>query len=583
MYDEFDDSVDYSESSDYSSDSYDYSEPVESADSFAEDVDYSDSSVDEDISTDDYYDEIAEDTSYDSSDTYSDDYTDDITEDISEDSYESESDLEDYTEDIPEDTTEEYSTEEYSDDSYDDIAEDSETDSYETDEAEDEELADIPEDIIDLPDLPEEESTEDEIETIEEEPVEDELTEDPELLEEEPTEDELTEDSELLEEEPVNDELSEETPLEDESTAEKDSDSMDQLDDTESEALDQPIENDPESDILEDAELDQQAQSLRDRTIKAGPLKSAALAGYMDAALKADDAGYKTVKGYTAGLGANAAMSAAGSLSHMPPDVTSSYKESANSASHIFDEMYAANHPGEVIDFSPSPVPQEIIDKNTLVLDENPYGGGYEIPGVEIDVNSSDSESIKVTDIPDEPIAESSEYVRKIPGTPGVVTGGSSTDLGKNMMEDMGVPRSTKWGSSGYQAHHIIPKEFADHPVIQKIGMDMDDASNGIFLRKPNDGVNVKSVHFGYHDEYSSAVSDYLDSLDPNESPEVLEKQVYDMQKSLKTSLENGVPLYKKKPDSVTGPVDYKHKGGGATQEMWSESILKNINKDGKE
>ena len=336
--------------------------------------------------------------------------------------------------------------------------------------------------------------------------------------------------------------------------------------------------------MVEDLEFDQQTQSLRDRTIKAGPLKSAALAGYMDAALKADDAGYKTVKGYTAGLGANAAMSAAGSLSHMPPDVTSSFKESANSASHIFDEMYAAEHPGEVIDFSPSSVPQDIIDKNTLVLDENPYVGGYEIPGVEIDVHSSDSESIKVTDIPDEPIAESSEYVRKIPGTPGVVTGGSSTDLGKNMMEDMGVPRSTKWGSSGYQAHHIIPKEFADHPVIQKIGMDMDDASNGIFLRKPNDGVNTKSVHFGYHDEYSSAVSDYLDSLDPNESPEVLEKQVYDMQKSLKTSLENGVPLYKKKPDSITGPVDYKHKGGGATQEMWNESIMKNINKkEGKE
>ena len=71
------------------------------------------------------------------------------------------------------------------------------------------------------------------------------------------------------------------------------------------------------------------------------------------------------------------------------------------------------------------------------------------------------------------------EGSRIIPGTPGIVTGGNSTKLGKNMMTEMGLRRSTKW--SGYQAQHIIPSEMADNPVIKKIGMNFDDSSNGIF------------------------------------------------------------------------------------------------------
>ena len=59
----------------------------------------------------------------------------------------------------------------------------------------------------------------------------------------------------------------------------------------------------------------------------------------------------------------------------------------------------------------------------------------------------------------------------------GVVTGGDSTKLGKKMMESMGLPRGTNW--TGHQAQHIIPVEMADHPVLQRNGMDLDDASNG--------------------------------------------------------------------------------------------------------
>ena len=81
---------------------------------------------------------------------------------------------------------------------------------------------------------------------------------------------------------------------------------------------------------------------------------------------------------------------------------------------------------------------------------------------------------------------------RLIPGVEGVVTGGDSTKLGKNMMESMGLPRGTNW--TGHQAQHIIPAEMANHPVLQRIGMDLDDASNGLFLRTPADDVSAMSM-----------------------------------------------------------------------------------------
>lgn len=47
---------------------------------------------------------------------------------------------------------------------------------------------------------------------------------------------------------------------------------------------------------------------------------------------------------------------------------------------------------------------------------------------------------------------------------PGKVTDGSSSKLGRNMFEEMGLRRSTK--RSPYQAQHIIPAEFNGNPVI---------------------------------------------------------------------------------------------------------------------
>ncbi len=93
-------------------------------------------------------------------------------------------------------------------------------------------------------------------------------------------------------------------------------------------------------------------------------------------------------------------------------------------------------------------------------------------------------------------------------------TGGDSAKLGKNMMESMDLPRGTNWPE--YQAQHIIPAEMADHPVLQKIGTDM------------------------------------------NQSADVLQNQVYDLQQNLKYLQQSGLPLYPSQ---------------GATVDLWQRSL----------
>ena len=144
------------------------------------------------------------------------------------------------------------------------------------------------------------------------------------------------------------------------------------------------------------------------------------------------------------------------------------------------------------------------------------------------------------------------ENFRLIPGEPGVVTGGNSTNLGKNMLEEMGIKRSAKW--KGYQAQHIIPSEMASHPVIQKMGMNLDDASNGKFLRIPDDTISPMSRHRGYHSTYNDFVKSKLDQIDINLSPEDLQVEVKKLQRNLNVLQSKGLPLY---PNQ------------GATQELW--------------
>ncbi|WP_244946726.1 AHH domain-containing protein, partial [Rummeliibacillus stabekisii] len=91
---------------------------------------------------------------------------------------------------------------------------------------------------------------------------------------------------------------------------------------------------------------------------------------------------------------------------------------------------------------------------------------------------------------------------RLIPGIPGKPTSGDPTNLGKNLLEKMGLPRSASW--KGYQAQHVIPSQLNKHPVIKKIGMDMNDSTNGIFLPIPSEDISGLSRHRGFHSVYNN-------------------------------------------------------------------------------
>ncbi|OTA15308.1 hypothetical protein Xbed_03598 [Xenorhabdus beddingii] len=143
---------------------------------------------------------------------------------------------------------------------------------------------------------------------------------------------------------------------------------------------------------------------------------------------------------------------------------------------------------------------------------------------------------------------------------------GCSTKLGKNLMEDMGLPRSTKW--SGYQAHHVIPKQYANHPALKKIKYDIDTAANGIFLREVDSGVSAMARHQGNHNGYSAAVKNALDKIDLGQSKDAIAKQVADIQNTAKKAMTNGTPIRAK--DIRKGKSKL---GNERALEMWNKIL----------
>jgi hypothetical protein len=139
---------------------------------------------------------------------------------------------------------------------------------------------------------------------------------------------------------------------------------------------------------------------------------------------------------------------------------------------------------------------------------------------------------------------------RAIAGTPGVVTGGYSQTLGRNLMRSFGLPGSTSF--SGWQPHHLIPTEATTHPVIEKIGMNLDIATNGIMLPEPRTGwPGTLPTHQGYHSLFSNIALDELDKMDLTLPVPSLELKVYGLQQRLRLAIEEGTPLYYSKGGTV--------------------------------
>lgn len=141
------------------------------------------------------------------------------------------------------------------------------------------------------------------------------------------------------------------------------------------------------------------------------------------------------------------------------------------------------------------------------------------------------------------------ENARVIPGVNGVVTGGNPAKLGKKLLQEMGVSISQKW--TGYQAHHIIPRQLAEHPVIKKMGLELDDPTNGIFLRIPGENVSTRSRHRGYHSIYTKYVKRELDKININSSVHSLQIQVHALQLKLRKLQRSGLPMYEANGASI--------------------------------
>jgi YD repeat-containing protein len=104
---------------------------------------------------------------------------------------------------------------------------------------------------------------------------------------------------------------------------------------------------------------------------------------------------------------------------------------------------------------------------------------------------------------------------------------------------------NTPW--TGYQAQHIIPSQLKNHPVLQKIGMNMDDAANGIFLpsakAKPAGTFSALPRHTGSHPSYTEAIRRQLKNLDLNANVNQLSSQVSIIQQRARVLHQQGVPV----------------------------------------
>ena len=96
----------------------------------------------------------------------------------------------------------------------------------------------------------------------------------------------------------------------------------------------------------------------------------------------------------------------------------------------------------------------------------------------------------------------------------------------------------------GYEAHHIIPVQLKNHRTLKKIGMDMDEAKNGISLPQ-YPGLDPKlPLHRGSHPDYTFAVKRFLDDIPVNLSVTETQRKVSEVQFTFRSLLESGAPLH---------------------------------------
>ncbi len=157
---------------------------------------------------------------------------------------------------------------------------------------------------------------------------------------------------------------------------------------------------------------------------------------------------------------------------------------------------------------------------------------------------------------------------------------GCSQTLKRNMMRAMG--EDPYQPVPGYQAQHLIPGELSDHPALQALGYDINDARNGEFLRDKTGGVSAGTRHYTNHHGYTDAVREALDRIDLTQSKAAIAAEVARLQDVLRYyQKQKGVPIHN---GDMTG--NYTTRGAGRPRghrsrigrervhDMWEEILI---------
>ena len=78
-----------------------------------------------------------------------------------------------------------------------------------------------------------------------------------------------------------------------------------------------------------------------------------------------------------------------------------------------------------------------------------------------------------------------------------------------------------RWGVKNVEDHHVIPRQFKNHPVIKYLRYDVNDGKNIIMMpRYITPGMRENRLtHRGGHKAYNQYVGKILDSLDELDEP----------------------------------------------------------------
>ncbi len=109
---------------------------------------------------------------------------------------------------------------------------------------------------------------------------------------------------------------------------------------------------------------------------------------------------------------------------------------------------------------------------------------------------------------------------------------------------------------AGHQIHHLIPQKVAEHPMLQRLGIDVNDPQNLRPLPCPGTPCGAAHLHSGQHPNYSKAVTQMLDGIEASGLDDAAKKTAV-------------ADLLDRLHDGVAGDGPPVRNTDGATTEDW--------------